>query len=84
MKRFQPKVFTLFAAVAIVALLLAACGAVSAPVQEVSEPVHSDTEPHETTLHFAEASPHVEVSDLDQIASKNEKINPLGKFHVSV
>ena len=77
MKRFQPKVFTLFAAVAIVALLLAACGAVSAPVQEVSEPVHSDREPHETTLHFAEASPHVEVSDLDQIASKNEKINPL-------
>ena len=77
MKRLQSKMFTLFAVAAMTALLLAACGAAPVPVQEVSEPVHSHTEPHQTTLNSAESSPPVEVVDLEQTASKNKKIDPL-------
>ena len=56
MKLLQSKMFTLFAVAAMTALLLAACGAAPVPVQEVSEPVHSHTEPHQTTLNPAESS----------------------------
>ena len=77
MKLFQSKFFALFTVAAITALLLAASGAALVPAQEVSEPVHSDAEPHEMTLNVAESSPHVEASELDQAASKNEKIDPL-------
>src|SRR5688572_17019614 len=77
MKQFQSKVFVLFVVAAIAALLLAACGTAPVPVQKVSEPIHSDTEPHLTPLNPAESSPHVEVVDLDQTASKNKKIDPL-------
>jgi hypothetical protein len=77
MKLFQSKLFALFAVGAIAAVLLAACGAATVPVQEVSEPVHSHTEPHQTTLNPAESSPHVEVVDFDQTVSKNKKIDPL-------
>jgi len=77
MKVLQSKMFTLFAVAAMTALLLAACGAAPVPVQEVSEPIHSHTEPHQTTLNPAESSPHVEVVDFDQTASKNQKIDPL-------
>jgi hypothetical protein len=77
MKLFRSKLFTLFTAAAIAALLLAACGAVPAPVQEVSEPAHSDTEPHESTLNVSESSPHAETSKLDLVANKNKKIDPL-------
>jgi hypothetical protein len=68
MKLFQTKLFALFAVVAIAALLLAARGAA---------PVHSHTEPHQTTPNPAESSPHVEVVGFDQTASKNKKIDPL-------
>src|SRR5687768_2563490 len=77
MKVLQSKMFTLFAVAAMTALLLAACGAAPLPVQEVSEPTHSHTEPHQTTLNPAESSPHVEGVDFDQTASKNQKIDPL-------
>ena len=77
MKLFQSKLFALFAVGAIATVLVAACGAAPVSVQEVSEPVHSHTEPHQTTLNPAESSPHVEVVDFDQTASKNKKIDPL-------
>ncbi len=77
MKLFQSKVFASFAVAAIVALLLTACGTAPVPVQEVNEPVHSDIDPHETTLNVAESSPHVAAPDVDQTVSKNKKIDPL-------
>ncbi len=77
MKRSQSKMFVLFVVAAITALLLAACGAASAPVQKVSEPIHSHEELHETTLNPAESISHVEVFDFVQTANKNKKIDPL-------
>ena len=77
MTLFQSKLFALFAVAAITALLLAAYGATLVPAQDVSEPVHSDAQPHDMTLNVAESSPQAEASELDQSASKNEKINPL-------
>jgi len=77
MKRSQSKMFVLFVVAAITALLLAACGAAPAPVQKVSEPVHSHTELHEITLNPAESVSHVEVLDFVQTANKNKKIDPL-------
>jgi hypothetical protein len=77
MKRPQLKMFTMFTVAAIAALLVAACGAAPAPVQEVSEPIHSNTEPHETTVISAESLPEAEILDFDQTASKNKKIDPL-------
>ena len=77
MKRSQSKMFALFVVAAIAALLLAACGATPVPVQEVSEPIHSHTEPHQTTLNPVESSSHVEVLDFVQTAGKNKKIDPL-------
>ena len=77
MKLFQSKLFALFTVAATTALLLAAYGATLVPAQDVSEPVHSDAQPHEMTLNVAESSPQAEASELDQSASKNEKINPL-------
>ena len=77
MKLSQSKLFALFTVAAIAALLLAACGVAPAPVQEVSVPVHSDTEPHESTLNVSESSPHAETSKLDLVANKNKKIDPL-------
>jgi hypothetical protein len=69
--------FVLFVVAAITALLLAACGAAPAPVQKVSEPIHSHEELHETTLNPAESISHVEVFDFVQTANKNKKIDPL-------
>jgi hypothetical protein len=69
--------FVLFVVAAITALLLAACGAAPAPVQKVSEPVHSHAESHETTLNPAESISHVEIFDFVQTANKNKKIDPL-------
>ena len=77
MKRSQSKMFVLFVVAAITALLLAACGAAPAPVQNVSEPVHSHAESHETTLNHAESISHVEIFDFVQTANKNKKIDPL-------
>lgn len=77
MKLFQSKLFALFTVSAIVALLLAACGVAPAPVQEVSGPVHSHTEPHEAALNIDESSPHAAAPDSDQALSKNKKIDPL-------
>jgi hypothetical protein len=77
MKLFQSKMFTLFAVALIVAQVLAACGATPAPVQEVSEPAHSHTEPHETTLNVDEPSPHGNSTNLDQFVSNKKKIDPL-------
>src|SRR5687767_253458 len=77
MKRSQSKMFVLFVVTAITALLLAACGAAPAPVQKVSEPVHSHAESHETTLNHAESISHVEIFDFVQTANKNKKIDPL-------
>ena len=77
MKLFQSKLFTLFTVSAIAALFLAACGVAPVPVQEASAPIHSDTEPHETTLNVAESSPHEAAPDVDQTASKTKKIDPL-------
>jgi hypothetical protein len=77
MKPFQSKLFALFSVAAMAALLLAAYGATLVPAQEVSEPVHSDAEPHAMTLNSADSSPSVEASQLDQAASKNKKIDPL-------
>src|SRR5512145_173399 len=77
MKLFQSKLFALFAVVAIAAVLLAARGAAPVAVQEVSEPVHSHTEPHETTLNVSESSPHADALGFDQTVSLNEKIDPL-------
>lgn len=69
--------FVLFVVAAIAALLLAACGAAPAPVQKVSEPVHSHEELQETTLNPAESMSHVEVLDFVQTANKNKKMDPL-------
>jgi hypothetical protein len=77
MKLFQSKLFALFTVSAITTLLLAACGASPAPVQEVSEPVHSHTEPHETTLNIDESSLHTAAPDSNQAVSKNKRIDPL-------
>src|SRR5688572_1686584 len=77
MKLFQSKLFALFTVSAIAALFLAACGAAPVPAQEISESVHSDTELHQTTLNVAGSSPHAETSELDQVANKNKKIDPL-------
>ena len=77
MKLFQSKLFALITVAATAALLLAAYGATLVPAQEVSEPVHSDAEPHAMTLNSADSSPSVEASQLDQAASKNKKIDPL-------
>lgn len=77
MKLYHSKLFALFTVSAITALLLAACGAASAPGQEVSGPGHSHTEPHEVALNIDESSPHAVAPDSDQALSKNKKIDPL-------
>jgi hypothetical protein len=77
MKLFQSKLFALFAVVAIAALMLAACGAAPVSVQEVSEPVHSHTESHETTLNVSESSHHADTLGFDQTVSANKNIDPL-------
>ena len=77
MKPFKSKLFALFAVAAIAALLLVACGAAPAPVQEVIEQTHSHTEPDQVALNPAESAPNVAAPDVDQVASKNKKIDPL-------
>ncbi len=77
MKLFQSKMFALFAVATIAALLLVACGAAPIPIQEVSEPVHSHTEPDQVALNPAESAPHAAAPDVDQVVSKNKKIDPL-------
>src|SRR5687768_1449286 len=77
MKRFQSKIFALFAVAVIAALLLAACGAVPAPVQEVSEQTHSHTEPDQVALNPAESVPHAAAPDVDLVVSKDKKTDPL-------
>src|SRR5919106_2767276 len=77
MKLFQSKMFTMFTVAAIAALLLAACGAAPVPVQEVTEQTHSQTDPHQVALNPAESAPNAAAPDVDQVASKNKKIDPL-------
>ena len=72
MKLFHSKLFALFTVSAIVALLLAACGAALAPVQQVSGPVHSHTEPHEAALNIDESSPHAAAPDSDEALKKDK------------
>jgi hypothetical protein len=77
MKLFQSKLFALFAVVAIAAVLLAARGVAPVATQEVTEPIHSDMESHETTLNPVESSPHADALGFDQTVSANRKIDPL-------
>ena len=77
MKLFQSKLFALFAVVAIAALLLAARGAPPVATQEVTEPIHSHMESHETTLDPAESSPYADALGFDQTVSADKDIDPL-------